>query len=99
MTMRGYKACIDGYEMQKKRDLMSRDYENWLLGMYIQASIASVLDSKNKYPEKPFLIDSKNKDLDHMTEEELNEEIMKCIQKEQQWIVNDAIRGLPPTII
>ena len=45
------KTYIDAY---KERQLI-QDNNNWSLGLYIKAAIASAMDKHNKYPEKSFL--------------------------------------------
>jgi hypothetical protein len=47
------------------------------------------------YLDKPFMAQNIKKDLDDMTEEELNKEIEKAIMAEEMWIASEKTRGLP----
>lgn len=50
LTPKSLEPFIKAFELQQKRE----DTLAWQSGIYIQMAIASVLDSKNKYPEQPF---------------------------------------------
>ena len=39
--------------LSKELDMELSDIRNWQLGQYIRLAIGSVMDSKNKYPDKP----------------------------------------------
>ena len=52
-----------------------------------------------KYLESPFLLKETEKDIENMTEEELNKAIQREIEKEELWIKNSRIKGLPETKI
>ncbi len=41
-------------EAYKERQLIT-DSESWTLGLYIKSAIASALDKRNKYPDKPYM--------------------------------------------
>lgn len=66
---RKMKPYIEAY---KQKELLN-DTNNWMLGQYIRSAIASSLDKKNKYPEKPHLQeieDNRIIDGSQMSEEE-----------------------------
>ena len=42
------------YEQIQKNEMLKKDYDSWLLGLYVKSSILSSLTKDNKYPEKPF---------------------------------------------
>ena len=46
-----YKAKSYKESHNVKRKMVNE--EMWVMGMYVNKAIASVIDSKNKYPEKP----------------------------------------------
>lgn len=47
---------LRGYWQAHQFAVEQRNQELWLQGLYIQHAVASVLDKKNKYPEKPHRI-------------------------------------------
>ena len=50
---------IDRYQFYWQKHQFSIEQKNqemWLQGLYIRSAIASCMDSKNKYPEKPHRI-------------------------------------------
>lgn len=44
---------LEWYWQKHQFDIEARNQELWLQGLYIKIAIASALDKKNKYPEKP----------------------------------------------
>ena len=94
----------DAYKL--KREVM--DENMYLMGVYNFRAFTTALhnfsiifDKKGQmkienYLEKPLLQKAKEKPLDEMTDDELDEEIYKAIQKEQQYMNRSK---LPPTII
>lgn len=63
-------------------------------------NFAMCLNPKNhhepiKYLEKPFLSMERKKNIEEMTEEELNREIEKAIMAEEMWIKAEKAKGLP----
>ena len=48
-----------------------------------------------KYLERPFMSQEDKRDLDEMTEEEINREIEKAIMAEEMWIKAEKAKGLP----
>ena len=59
-----------------------------------------VLNRKNQHEpikdlEKPFLSSERKKNIEEMTEEELNREIEKAIMAEEMWIKAEKAKGLP----
>ena len=66
-------------EAFKQRQMM-KDNEDWRLGLYIKAAIASSFNNKNKYPEKPMLEEAEDReyiDASDWTEEQKEEYRMK----------------------
>lgn len=90
----------------KQREIM--DENMYIMGVYNFNAFSTALhnfsmifDSKGnvrpqQYIEKPFLQKAKEKPLEEMTDEELDIEIYKAIQKEQQYMNRSK---LPPTIV
>lgn len=87
------------------------DEISYIIGVYNYKALEVALynfglgfDSKHtkkpeKYLEKPFMFRQYEKDIEDMTEEELNKAIQKEIEKEEMWIRNSRIKGLPETKI
>lgn len=44
---------LQGYWQKHQFAVEQRNQELWLQGLYIRAAVASCLDNKNKYPDKP----------------------------------------------
>lgn len=44
---------LEWYWQKRQFEIEARNQELWLQGLYIKIAIASALDKKNKYPEKP----------------------------------------------
>ena len=94
----------DAYKL--KREII--DENMYLMGVYnfhamtiALHNFSAIFDSKSKvkrenYLDMPFLQKAKEKPLEEMTDEELDIEIFKAIQKEQQYMNRSK---LPPTII
>ena len=55
------KPIEKAYEMQIEAKQAKANLDAWLTGLYNSHAIASVLNSKNKYPKKPFDIFGKEK--------------------------------------
>lgn len=70
----------DAYEDKQKEQIEMIEYQAWVNGIYIKCSVASALDSNNKYPEKPFGIFEGEEDSSE--NEELTEEQKVQAQKE-----------------
>lgn len=73
---RKMKAYSEAFKQRQKIE----DANNWSLGIYIKSAIASALDSKNKYPEKPYfeqVEDNEYIDASEWTEEQKQEYRMK----------------------
>lgn len=49
LNPKSFASFVKAFELKREY----QDYNNWSLGMYIRSAVASVLDSKNKYPETP----------------------------------------------
>lgn len=47
---------LQGYWQKHQFEVEQRNQELWLQGLYIRLAVASCLDKKNKYPEKPHRI-------------------------------------------
>lgn len=63
------KPYLDAYRGTE----LKKDYDNWMLGLYIKSSIASAMDRHNKYPDRPYLQDIEDKrivDGSNLSEEE-----------------------------
>ena len=94
----------DAYKL--KREIM--DENMYLMGVYNYHALSvalhnfsAIFDDKNKvkpekFLDKPFLQKAKEKPLEEMTDEELDIEIYKAIQTEQQYMNRSK---LPPTIV
>lgn len=44
---------LEAYWQKRQFEIEARNQELWLQGLYNKVAIASALDKKNKYPEKP----------------------------------------------
>ena len=72
---------LQGYWQKHQFAVEQRNQELWLQGLYIRSAIASCLDNKNKYPDKPTRItpmteaeqDAENKRKVEQMREQLNE--------------------------
>ena len=64
-----HKAFVLGQELD--------DANAWSSGLYIRMAIASVMDSKSKYPEKPFHSKYVKKP---MTQEEIKERFLDTVE-------------------
>lgn len=53
---------LEPYERAYKLQANRKDVENWQLGQYISASIASVFFKKSKYPKEPMFQTDNDKD-------------------------------------
>lgn len=62
-----------------------RNQELWLQGLYIRSAIASCLDSKNKYPDKPQRITE-------MTESEKDAENKRKVEQMRQQLIGIKAR-------
>ena len=47
---------LEGYWQKHQFEVEQRNQELWMQGLYIRLAVASCLDSKNKYPDKPYRI-------------------------------------------
>ena len=72
---------LQGYWQKHQFAVEQRNQELWLQGLYIRSAVASCLDKKNKYPDKPHRItkmteaeqDAENKRKVEQMREQLNE--------------------------
>ena len=93
------------YEIKKKMV----DEQNYMMGVYNYKALETAFynfslgfDTKHKkkkampYLKQPFLYKEEEKE---MTEEEIQEAIQKEIFKEEMWIRNSRLKGLPETVI
>lgn len=68
------------YWQKHQFDVEARNQELWLQGLYIRNAVASCLDKKAKYPEKPHRITA-------MTEQEKEEENRRKVEQMREQLM------------
>ncbi len=56
LTPKTLAICVQAKSDKLKEDMEHKDILNWQLGQYIQIAVASCLDRKAKYPQKPIFM-------------------------------------------
>lgn len=82
-----------------------QDEQMWLMGQYTLSAVSVAVEhclagrkAKGKYIQEPIL--SNMWENDGLTQEEIDQrELQKMLLAEEQWAMNDHIRGLPETKI
>lgn len=82
-----------------------QDEQMWFMGMYMKSAVETAIEhvfagkkASSKYIEEPIL-KTLGED-DGLTQEERDEkELRKMLLYEEQWAMNDRMRGLPETKI
>lgn len=86
---------LGDYWQANQFSIERRNQELWLLGMYMQAAIASTLNKKAKYPEKPYRITEmtdEEKEVENKRKVEQFREILNA--RKRRWEAkqrNDAV--------
>lgn len=95
------------YDEAYKLKVKMQDEQMYIAGCYTFKALTTALhnfslgfDTKHnhkplEYLDKPFLSQTIKKNLDEMSEEELNKEIEKAIMAEEMWIKAEKAKGLP----
>lgn len=106
-TLSNLMLYKDAYDIKRKMI----DEISYMMGVYNFRGFQTVIhnfslgfsgktnEQPSKYLEKPFLMNKIEKDIEDMTDEELNKAIEAEILKEEAWIRNSRRKGLPETII
>jgi len=95
------------YDEAYKLKVKMQDEQMYIASCYTFKALTTALhnfslgfDTKHKhkpmeYLDKPLLAKEFKKDIEDMTEEELNKEIQKAIMAEEMWIKAEKAKGLP----
>lgn len=101
-------SCPEELEPYNKAHIMERkeqDEKLWSMGIYVESAVRTAIDrsfngkkATSKYIEEPIL--QTLGDDDGLTQEERDKkELKKILLYEEQWAINDRMRGLPETKI
>ena len=71
---------LNAYWQANQFDIERKNQEIWLQGLYIKIAVASALDRKNKYPEKP-------KRITEMTEDEKEAENRRRVEQMREMLM------------
>ena len=98
-------AELEPYNKAHAMEKKEQDEQLWSMGIYVESAVRTAIDrsfnvkkATSKYIEKPIL-QTLCAD-DGLTQEERDEkELKKMLLYEEQWAINDRMRGLPETKI
>ena len=98
-------AELEPYNKAHSMEQKEQDEQLWSMGIYVESDVRTEIDrsfhgkkATSKYIEKPIL-QTLCAD-DGRTQEERDEkELKKMLLYEEQWAINDRMRGLPETKI
>lgn len=84
------RLALRAFNLKREREVEQLNYSNWLLGMYVESAVCSVVGNifskdkqyKSTYPERPFPI------TEDETEEYKNKQKQDEKKKAMEWIMN-----------